>query len=449
MAAFPYHASPRLNGPATPMNQYSYNSYSATAQNPEQSTASPSTFPFVNPVNGRSHYMDIANRQPQPSPAYPTYQQHPPVVGHLHRSQSIVSPVMPQSQYSHHSGRSPRNGLERTPQMPAMSSLRQRIPSVGSATDSNRTPRTRPCALNNFPESVNGYPITASRSGSTGELLSGDFAAAITLESRNAVLAPGEDCELHQDCAPDDRLICNLHRRHRDARGKGMWDLISSEFHKEYPDRKLSTARLQMKHTRAFSAMVKIYMEEEKKKYESYATRLKKVIGDKYWDFKAADVEAFLSRTGIEDAIPEQTSKTRRRNHAQGRRFRESDAGKSSASYTPNPWNPSHVSSPAAGRQQLPLPDSNQTPMAESFNYKHNMLASIPTPVLSQEQEVVFLDSLDQKYGQIEAEQTAPSSHSNSPANKTSGTPDAAGFQKLFPSPNSNQQTTNSNSPQN
>ncbi|CAK7562941.1 MAG: hypothetical protein SEPTF4163_000797 [Sporothrix epigloea] len=307
-----------------------------------------------------------------------------------------------------------------------MASGRQRFPSTDSAAESIRTPRTRPPPLHSLPAPVNGYQFGTPRSGSAGESLPGDFEATISEENRNAVLATGETCDFHQDCPADDRLIYDLHRRYRNVRGKGMWDTISAEFHKKYPEKKLSTARLQMKHTRAvrkhlmwpkeaFSAMIKIYIDEEKNKYAHYASRLKETIGNKYWDFKPADVEAFLCRTGIEDAVPEPTSKTRRRNHQQGRRLRDSAVGRSSAPHVPTVWNPGYTPSPIAGQQQFPLPGNNQPMMAVPSDYEHHALASVQTPVFSREQETAFLDSLDRKYSQIDSDDALRSSHSNSP----------------------------------
>ena len=81
--------------------------------------------------------------------------------------------------------------------------------------------------------------------------------------------------------------------------------------------------------------MINNYIDEEKKKYTHYASLLKESIGNKYWDFKPADVEAFLCRTGIEDAIPEPTSKTRRRNQQQGHRLGDSNVGSSSTPHVP------------------------------------------------------------------------------------------------------------------
>ena len=161
--------------------------------------------------------------------------------------------------------------------------------------------------------------------------------------------------------------------------------------------------------------MIKIYIDEEKNKYAHYASRLKETIGNKYWDFKPADVEAFLCRTGIEDAVPEPTSKTRRRNHQQGRRLRDSAVGRSSAPHVPTVWNPGYTPSPIAGQQQFPLPGNNQPMMAVPSDYEHHALASVQTPVFSREQETAFLDSLDRKYSQIDSDDALRSSHSNSP----------------------------------
>lgn len=253
MNGYSYHASPRAGDLATPINQYSYSSYSVTAPPSEESTTSPTVYSFAAPVNGRSTYVGPASRQSQPSSAYSPYPSSLPPSGPLSHPQSLVSPCTTQrSSYASNLGRSPRYGCyQRAPQMPAMASGRQRFPSTDSAAESIRTPRTRPPPLHSLPAPVNGYQFGTPRSGSAGESLPGDFEATISEENRNAVLATGETCDFHQDCPADDRLIYDLHRRYRNVRGKGMWDTISAEFHKKYPEKKLSTARLQMKHTRA------------------------------------------------------------------------------------------------------------------------------------------------------------------------------------------------------
>ncbi|CAK7268508.1 hypothetical protein SEPCBS57363_003128 [Sporothrix epigloea] len=391
MNGYLYHASPRASDLATPVNQYSYNSYSTTASPLEESTTSHSVYSFNAPVNGHSTYVGPANRPSQPSSAYSPYLPSLPSSGPLSHPQSTVSPHTMQRSYTNHSGSFARYGYQRAP------------------------PRSRPSSLHSLPAPVSGYQFGTPQGGSAGESLPGDFEATASEANGNAVLATGEACDFHQDCPADDRLIHDLYRKHRNVRGEAMWDTIGAEFHKQYPDKKLSTARIQMKHTRAvrkhllwpkeaFSAMIEIYMDEEKKKYTHYASRLKETLGDKYWDFKPADVEAFLCRAGIEDAIPEPSSKTRRRNHQQGRQPRHSDVGRSSTSHVPAVWNTGYAPSSVAGQQHLPLPGSNQSMMAVPSDYEHHALAAVQTPVFSREQETAFQESLDGQHGRIDSD---------------------------------------------
>ncbi|CAK7226715.1 hypothetical protein SCUCBS95973_006292 [Sporothrix curviconia] len=424
MNGYSYQASPRDSGLATTMDEYSFNSYPTTAPPVEGSTTTPPMYSFSGPVNGHSAYMSPVNRLPPPNPGYSSYPLPMP------HSPSLEQPGALQRTSTYRAGRSPDDGLDRTPQMPPMATGQHRLSSTDAAAERIRTPRTQPPQLGGMPSAVNGHHSGKPPAGAAMESHPEDFEATIPEENQNKVLAKGDEIDLNDDCNAEDRLIYDLHKKHRNHRGKGMWDTISAEYHKE-----------------AYSAMVRVYIDEEKIKYTRYAARLKEVIGTKYHDFKAVDVEGFLSRTGIEDYVPEQSSKTRKRNHFQARKLKGSDAGIPPSQPVAAVWNPGYGAPSIAGQQQYSLPDPDQPMSIVQYNYDRQALAAIPTPSLSQEQTNAFLDSLDEKYGEIDSDDALDSNYSDSPGDhKMSGTPEAGVSHRPLPSPSYNYATTRTRS---
>ncbi|CAK7215775.1 hypothetical protein SBRCBS47491_002598 [Sporothrix bragantina] len=196
------------------------------------------------------------------------------------------------------------------------------------------------------------------------------------------------------------------------------------------------------------AVLAQVYVEEEKNKYARYASRLKELIGTKYHDFKAADVEYFLWRVGFEEHVPEQSPKSRKRKIKKARDLLEKlNEGPHIQSATA-PWNSAFANPHMPGHQQYPLPDPNQSMATAQYNYKYNVLADFPTPAFSDEQKDEVVASLAQKYGPIDTDDTMDSNYSDSPGDQTmkNGTPDTSVYQRPMSSPSCNYSTTRNES---
>ena len=194
--------------------------------------------------------------------------------------------------------------------------------------------------------------------------------------------------------------------------------------------------------------MIKIYLEEERLKYNRYAALVKEALGPESCNIKAGDVEAILNRAGIEDSITDIISNSResakqRRDYQQARNFaglpKAKSRKKSSRRSRTASWDTGFTASPITGQQQFPLPDPGQPTPAGAYNFSYQTMAAVPTPVFTEEQQNALMRHLDRRYGQIDCDGAGGSNYSNSPGDHTmSGSSDTGAYERSQPSPSFN-----------
>lgn len=271
----PYN-SPKEDGLPSTMDGYHFNSYPVTAPPAEDGAGSAPLYSFAATINGNGGYMGQAQqRLPPPNlAAYTPQYASPPQGSHQQQHAQGLAPILsPSRPPAYHPTRNVGSEYTGTPTIPSLSMGQhnpagatamsgRRVSSVAPSSDHRRTPRTPAEVINDVGTTFrgNGPTGTSNMNGAvhstTQQGTSENNASpttihdAIPAELANWVITDNSEVELNEKAAEDDRFLFRIHKDLKSHRGKGMWENISAEFRRTYPD-SYNTARLQMKYTRA------------------------------------------------------------------------------------------------------------------------------------------------------------------------------------------------------
>jgi hypothetical protein len=261
MNNYPYH-SPKDEGLPTTMDNYSFNSYTATAPpHPDETTGSSSMYSYASSISGNSQYMgQPQQRLPPPNPAVYSPYAPPPQPSHQHH----------QHQHPHQQGLAPllthprplayRTDYASMPPIPSMSHGQhnpdassvldgRRLPPAAAANDHSRTPRTQASSVGDV-DMFHSNVTTNGTSPAGIDNGSPKLMNALTTDFEKEIVHEGDGVVLNHKAPEEDRWLYDAHKKYTPQKGKGMWDVISQKHSEVFPDKDHTTARLQMKVTR-------------------------------------------------------------------------------------------------------------------------------------------------------------------------------------------------------
>ena len=127
----------------------------------------------------------------------------------------------------------------------------RRLPPAAASSDHSRTPRTQAGSIGDVNNMFqpNGTTNSAGPNGTSNS--SSNIQNTVTTDMANLIVTDSDEMELNEKASQEEHDLFNLHKSLRGHRGKGMWEAITQKHREMYPDLDHTTARLQMKYTRA------------------------------------------------------------------------------------------------------------------------------------------------------------------------------------------------------
>ena len=383
--------------------------------------------PGAAPTGFMGHQPPRHPSHPVPScgPPYTTAQYaQAPGPHHLPMPQMDLAPMgarAPQYtvQPSSGPGITPPGGLSYHTQRhdPSAGSRRATVPGTLAGHNDQRVPRTQTSigsgemtamfrGNSNSGGNYGGSPTGEPAASSNGKA---SIASTIPGELLNLCVTDGEQIVLNDRAPEEDRMLFDIHAQQLGARGKGMWDNITSQYYKVLGEKAPSTPRLQMKYVRSlrkhfmlpeesFRRLLAIYEEDERDRYNRIwkIFRDTGVVGS---DVKVAEIECYLVRLGLENPTQDEATKVRRRRRSAAAKREQRSAPIQDRHQSPPGmvWNNSYGHMSVDGHHQYPLPGTapqqNPGQGAPGFDFP----SAMPT-ALSATQEDNLMMEIEMKY---------------------------------------------------